>query len=102
MAEKRIATVAGKTMVKATFPGPSSYSSGGVQQRINSLRDVDSAFSLHMSGGYMAQMVPDGYSENQIKYKVFWQTGNSGEPMTEVADGTALTGETLEATVMGD
>jgi len=102
MAEEKIATVAGKTMVKGTYAGPASYAAGGVYQRVSKLKDVDVAFGLSMSGGYVAQVVPDGYTGDAFKYKVFYQTGVSGDPLAEAADGIALTGETIEVTVIGD
>jgi len=74
MSEEKIASIAGKTMIKATFYGPSSYTTGGVYQRIARLKDVDVALGISMSGGYVPQIVPDSYTGNAFKYKIFYQS----------------------------
>ncbi|MBW2559150.1 MAG: hypothetical protein JRD69_10030 [Deltaproteobacteria bacterium] len=102
MGEEKVTTIAGKTMIKATFYGPSSYTTGGVYQRIAKLKDVDVALGISMSGGYVPQIVPDAYTGNALKYKVFYASGASGKPLVEVKSGTALTGQTVETTVIGD
>jgi len=102
MTEEVIGTLAGKTMVKKTFTGPASYTSGGEYAVINKLAKVDAVLELTISGGYIAARVPDGLTGNAAKYKVYYQTGESGEALTEVAGDFALTGETLEMIVLGD
>jgi len=89
-----------KKIIRKAFYGPSSYSQGGVYERIPSVAGIDAVFDLFTDSGYSAYPVTT--EGNQIKYKVFWQTGSSGQPMTEIADGQDISDATFEASILGE
>ena len=73
-----------------TFSSSSSVSSA----------DIDAVFDLFTDSGYSAY--PVSTEGNQIKYKVFWQAGASGESMVEVADGENLSNAKFEAQILAE
>jgi len=89
-----------KRTIRKVFYGPSSYSSGGVYERIGSVADIEAVFNLSTDSGYLPY--PVGTTGNAVKYQVYWQTGNSGQPMSEVADGQNISAAIFEASILGE
>jgi len=89
-----------KRIERKVFYGPSSYSSGGVYERFGSVADIDAVFDLFTDSGYSAY--PVSTEGNQIKYKVFWQTGASGESMVEIAEGENISDAMFEAQILAE
>jgi hypothetical protein len=92
-----------KRIIKKVFYGPSSYTTGGVYERIDGAADVDVVFSIQSDSGYVFEPVKDGgVTGNAFKYKIFYQTGVSGKPLTEVKNGENISSAMCEAVVMGE
>jgi len=93
--------VDGAKLVKAKVLGPASYSSPHFVRvkNVNRIRDV---LGIKISGGYRIE-VDDvtPVTGNVIVTKIYYQTGLSGNPQTEVADGYVLTGSYIRASVVG-
>jgi len=89
-------------MVIETITIPGAYTSGGVQVNSATCRTVVAAKVLETPSGYGAEVVDGSISSNAFKVKLYYQTGTSGEPMTEVADGNAdVSGLTLSVLIIG-
>jgi len=92
-----------KRIIKKVFFAPSSYTTGGVYERIAGVADVDLVFSLQSDSGYVFEPVKDGGTTgNAFRYKVFYSSGASGKPLVEVKEGTNLSSAMVEAVVMGE
>ena len=91
-----------KRILRKVFYAPSVYTAGGVYERIDEVKDVDDVLSLQSSSGYIFEPVKGGLTGNAFKYRVYWQTGVSGNPFTEVADGTNISSAMCEAVVLGE
>jgi len=91
-----------KRIIKKVFFAPSSYTTGGVYERIDRVADVDLVFSLQSDSGYVFEPVKDGVTGNAFKYKVFYSSGVSGKPLVEVKSGTNLSAAVVEAVVLGE
>jgi len=88
-----------KLVVKTGVTGPTSYSSP-FTITINSLRRVLGVLDARITGGYHAE--PVTYETgNVVGVKVYYQTGVSGEPLTEVASGFDLSAETIDVVAVG-
>jgi hypothetical protein len=91
-------TVEGKKVSVYSATGPSTYASP-TYATIPDLNLVGAVLSIDISGGYKATVVAT--TGNKVAYKVFYQTGASGTPLTEVATGTSLSSQTVSLVVVG-
>ena len=89
-------------LVIETITIPGAYTSGGVQVNSSTCRTIVDAKVLETPSGYGAEVVSGSISSNAFKVKIYYQTGASGTPLTEVADGYAeISGMSLSVLIVG-
>lgn len=81
--------------------GPTSYASPSLI-RVDELSNITEVLSIDIDGGYKAEVyTPAPITGNQVAYRVYYQTGVSGTPLTEVAAGTDLSAQKVRVVVVG-
>ena len=88
-----------KIVLKTGVTGPSSYSSP-FTVTIDELNRVEGVLDCRIDGGYVAEPVVYA-TGNVVGVKIYYQTGASGEPLTEVADGTDLSARKIDVIAYG-
>jgi hypothetical protein len=96
-----ILTVRGKKLVVETVSGPTSYTTGGFPLRFSKVDRIDHVIEVRANTGVLAEGRIPAASGNLISVRVYWQTGESGTPMAEVAPGTDLSAITFTAYGIG-
>jgi len=94
-------TADGKKLVVETVSGPSSYTSGGFTVTFREVSEVQYVISAKANTGVLAEGRIPAASGNLASVRVYWQTGASGTPMTEVAPGADLSAITFELYAIG-
>lgn len=90
-----------KKLVVETVSGPSSYSTGGFPITFRELQRVEEIIGAWANTGLLVEAHIPSASGNLASVRVYWQTGVSGAPMTEVASGTDLSGVTFKVLAWG-
>ena len=96
-----------RTLVHATFTGPSSYSTGGFTGRINALRQVEKVISASNNGGYKSDIgdISIGTVANRnlltIKVREYWYTCGGIDMAPECESGRVLSGVTFSVVAIG-
>lgn len=94
----------GKKVVRVSVSGPTSYSSP-IYVRASYLQSIDDVYDVEIDGGFKAEPALTGgfpvITGNQVAVKVYYQTGVSGYPLTEVASGHDLSARMITAVVIG-
>jgi len=80
----------GKVIVEETVSGPTSYPKDGFDVRMREVRTVEAPISSKADTGLLTEAYLKYATGNVVTVKVYWQTGASGTPMTEVASGYDL------------
>jgi hypothetical protein len=91
----------GRKIAAASAAGPSSYAAGGFTVRVSELNRIDAVLWAFITGGYKI----GGYSisGNAVTVTVHYYNypATSAGPSTEVANGTDLSGQTVQLIVIG-
>jgi len=94
-------TADGRKIVSVSTAGPSSYTTGGFAVRVPELNRIDAVIWAFITGGYKI----GGYSVsgNAVTVAVHYYNypATSAGPSTEVANGTDLSGQTVQLIVIG-
>ena len=93
----------GRFLVKATFSGPSSYSTGGFSQSITSFRKIEAVISISNDGGYKVDPaeITIGAGSITVKVREYYYTCGGPDAAIEVASGKDLSGVTFQAILLG-
>jgi len=96
-----------RTLVHATFTGPSSYSTGGFTGRINALRQVEKVISASNNSGYKSDAgdisIGTGADRNllTIKSREYYYTCGGTDVAMECPSAEDLSGVTFSVVVIG-
>jgi len=96
-----VLTADGKKITLETVSGPSSYTTGGFPVTFRDLTNVQHILSARANTGVIAEGYIPAASGNLASVRVYWQTGASGTPMTEVASGANLSSITFTVVGLG-
>ena len=101
MVEEIIGIYEGTGLIKLEKrePGPTSYTSP-TSYTVGKLRHVKFLEYVDIDGGYKAEGEPAA-TGNVVHIRVYYQSGVSGAPLTEVATGTDLSARTIKMIVVG-
>jgi hypothetical protein len=85
-----------------TFPGPTSYTTGGSTMQSRVLRMIERAAALQVTGGYIGEVVTGSITGNSFKLKFYFlAVSGAATGGLEVPAGTSMIGSVASTLIEG-